>query len=66
MRSEVETEIIAVLVFADVQENLDGTWTAIARLGEKEVGPLTAESRAAALNRVADAASVSADFMKRK
>lgn len=55
---------IAVWIFADVQDNGDGTWTATADLGGRSIGPVTGASREEALSLVSDAASVDvSDFI---
>lgn len=57
-RGPVTRTIIAVWIYADVQENGDGTWTATADLCGRTVGPVTAGFREEALSRVGDLASV--------
>jgi hypothetical protein len=58
-RSPVETATIQVTIFADVQQNPDGTWTAVSRFGTWQSPPQTGSSKEEALNRAAEAASVS-------
>lgn len=60
----VKRAAIAVWIHADVQDNGDGTWTAVADLGGRVIGPVTCESREDALSLVSDAASVDvSDFI---
>ena len=63
-RGPVKRAAIAVWIFADVQDNGDGTWTAIANLGGRSIGPVTGGSREEVLSLVSDAASVDvSDFI---
>lgn len=57
-REPVERAAITVWILANVQDNGDNTWTAIAELGGRSIGPVTGRSREEALSLVSDAASV--------
>ena len=57
-RRPVKRAAIAVRLLADVQDNGDGTWTAIAYLAVRSVGPVTGGSCKEALSLLEDAASV--------
>lgn len=58
IRSDVIHVPITVTIDALAQDNGDGTWTAIASLGGRSVGPITGETRDEALSLVADLASI--------
>lgn len=58
MPGPVRRATVAVLAYADVQENDNGTWSAIAYLDGRSKGCATGETREAALSKAADLASV--------
>lgn len=58
MRGSVEQTTVAVLVYAEVQENGDGTWTAIAYPGGVPTRCASGETREEALGKAAELASV--------
>ena len=58
MPGPVERTAVTVWAYADVQENDDGTWTAIAYLDGRSKGCASGETREEALGRASDLASI--------
>ena len=48
-RKPIENTVVPLIVFCDVQDNGDGTWTASVRLPSQDSGPVTRDSRDLAL-----------------
>lgn len=60
-RKPAKRTVVKVWIYVDVQDNGDGTWTAIANLGGTTIGPVTGSSRKDVLSMATDAASVDID-----
>jgi len=58
MPGPIDRTVVAIWAYADVQENDDGTWTAIAYLDGRSKGCATGDSRQQALAKASDLASV--------